>query len=170
MKVLLLFLMVNLSLAEDAAPPPSSKAFHDRVQKMNKLDERVKTHEDSFRKLVVQKRRAKSSEEKLAIIEQMKSVYAEYEKTMDELSEVKKELKYRFPSEGEATLRSYAHIEKKSPEELEKTVDLSTTLSNTKLAVDEKYKSFMPKKAPKPPTPTQKAEKEKEKTRLRLER
>ena len=136
---------------ESAAPTVSSnKAFQDRVQKMNKLDERIKGYEESFRKLVIKKRQSSSSEEKLKAIDEMKQVYAAYEKDMDELENVRKDLKYRFPSEGQDIQRSYSRIEKKSPEELEKTVDLGTTLTTTKLAVDDKYKSFMPPKPVKP--------------------
>ena len=157
-----------VAFASDAAPegvvPPEpttaqkqSKAYQEHILKMNQLDEKVKSSEEAFQKLVLQKRHAHNSEEKLKLIDQMKTVYAEYSKDMDNLIEVKKMIKYRFPSEGDSTERSYSNLEKKSPDELEKTVDLSTTLSNTKLAVDEKYKSFMPPKAPMPKSERKKA-------------
>ncbi len=133
-------------VSEPTPAQKQSKAYQEHTQKMNLLDEKVRTSEEAFQKLVLQKRHAHSSEEKQKIIEEMKLVYAEYSKDMDQLIGIKKMIKYRFPSEGDATERSYSNLEKKSPDELEKTVDLSTTLSNTKLAVDEKYKSFMPAK------------------------
>lgn len=180
LKIVLLSLFTvvgSFGVAEEEKPAPSgdknSRAFQEKLQKMNRLDDQSKTHEEEFRKLVLKKRHSTDSKEKLIIINQMKETYAAYEKAMNELADIKKELRYRFPSEGEEALKSFSHVEKRSPEDLERTVDLGTTLSNAKMAVDEKYKVFMPPKRLKPKA-EQKLNNDKqvpiEQRRIRLER
>lgn len=172
--ILILCLVATFKGVAEEAPASSgakSQVFQEKMLKMNRLDEQIKSHEEEFRKLVIEKRQATDPKAKLAIIDSMKQSYAAYEKAMDELVALKKELKYRFPGDGEEALKPYSHVEKRSAEDLEKTADLSSTLSKAKMLVDEKYKSFMP---PKPVRPKAEVQKEEElpveKQRIRLER
>lgn len=148
----------------------SQREYNTKFSKLNSLNARIEEADKRFAELVHEKNEAKSQEAKQAIIKEMVEVANRRNKDVDQYNQLKAELTYRFPNQGEHQERHYNVQNKRSVEEMDNVGGLDEQLTYTKKLIDKKYAPFMAEDRPTKPIQRHISSEEEKPHRLRLEK
>lgn len=177
----LLAMMAGLAAAEEksgeagGAKPSAEiskeqREFTEKQTKLNALQNRLVDADKKFKELVNEKAEAKTTESKQQIIKEMVELTNQRNKDAAEFNQIKSDLTYRYPNQGEHLERRYQTQSKRSVEEMEGAAGLDEMLTHTKKLIDKKYAPFMPEEDGKAAPKATSVQIEEKPARLRLEK
>lgn len=145
--------------------------YYKKEGRLNSLKTKIEEAEKAFKQNLEAKNLTKDPEEKKRYANALMAIAKERNAFVRELSEIRAELKYRYPNKGEDIDKRFVPKEERTVQQLEDASDLDIKLSEVKEDVDKKYKALMPKEEPvaEQYVPTQSAPVESKK-KLRLEK
>ncbi len=156
---------------DTSAVSRDSMEYYKKEGRLNSLKSKIEETEKAFKQNLEAKNRTKDPEEKKRFANALTAIAKERNAYVRELSEIRAELKYRYPNKGEDIDKRFVPKEERTVQQMEAASDLDLKLSEVKEDVDRKYKVLMPKEEPQAETfvPTQSIPVESKK-KLRLEK
>lgn len=129
--------------AEGEAKPEAkteAKDEYGEVQgRVSTLQAKIKTSEDTIRKLLEEKQQTKDSAKTAEIIKNLVSEHKSMQKDIAEYEKARSYLQYRFPEKGLKGKRTYERFELRSLEEMEHEMTMETRLKKTLRKVRKQY-------------------------------
>lgn len=126
--------------------PSSSQEVTKLTTKLNALSVKIQDAQKEFEELVAKKDAETDPEKLSAVLAEMVKVSERRNQDVDEYTQVRQELLYRFPSMGETVNRRYQTQQRKNVKELEANVGIEQLLTRTREIIDEKFAPFQPPK------------------------
>lgn len=159
----------NKEAASTEGDSKDYKEYQDKLSKMNLHKSRIQEADRVFKELVEKKRKAKTTQEKQAIVNEMVELAKSRDKDVDLYNSLRVEISTKYPGEGKKFDRRYKIETKRSPEEMEGPSGLDDKLTRAHKHVEAKFAPFKSpeekaREAPKPIAPEEKPK------RLKLEK
>lgn len=124
---------------------PGEKEYREKSQKLNSLESKIGELEATFQALVKANSETTDKNKRLDLVEKMKAVKQEHDETVDKYTDLRDEVRFKFPDKGKTIMRRYAPMQKKSMQQLEKRSTLDGDLTKAKKAAEKAYRPFIRK-------------------------
>lgn len=140
--------------------------------KLNTIETRIRDQRKSIMELAIEKNNASEKQQKLKLIEQMKTVNQALNADIDEYNEIKSKIEHRYPKRKGDIERRYRPQKRQSVEEIESNVGLVKNIQQVEALLEKQYGKFKKTKEVEAfekhieKTETQKKEESKKKLRL----
>lgn len=124
---------------------PGEKEYREKSQKLNSLESKIGELEATFQALVKANSETTDKNKRLDLVEKMKTVKQEHDETVDKYTDLRDEIRFKFPDKGKTIMRRYAPMQKKTMQQLEKRSTLDEDLTKAKKAAEKAYRPFIRK-------------------------
>lgn len=135
--------------SEEGAPAaPVNKEqieYSKKEARLNTLRSRIEESNTSFAKTVEAKNHSKDPKHQRELAETLAAIAKERNKWVSEYTELRQELRYRYPNQGKEIDKKFAPNREKTAAELENSAEIDMQLTALKHKIEKKYAPFMPK-------------------------
>lgn len=124
------------------------------VNRLNQLEAQMREDRGALQSLIDLKKRRKAAKVPISgaadgrdLLEEIVQAHKTYQDSVDRYNSERRNLKYRFPGEGDIIERRYMVIQEKSVEEVGREIGVDGDLTHLTRIIEQHYKAFVEEEA-----------------------